>query len=653
MQYKIDPKTGKKIKFADDATSYITADGVDLSGSPTEWQADFTSAEAMQAAKLYHDIRWKKWLKNPKTGAAIYLSAEDIERKSVNHDGAMLSFEEQDIITGVGRAQTKQRGEAASKSLWEYLAKGEVAMYPWFVNDLYHIGRSKGINPDLLSWFPFPKGHGEKARKTVQIQNHYIVMYEGVGRRSKAERDMVWKAMTALRDNEVRDSIIENKVLSGLSRFVKPNDLKRLGYEEYLKVVPEAIRKNYADLDSGTIVSKTEPFMGFWQTVNSAIGNEVLSLILSVTGQDFDYGTALKEVERKANSGMMFQMSSEEIEQYRPKARIVFGIVLVIAVILMIKIIRQNTSSQGNSKNELKTGNVYNKWLAWGMVAPALALIALWSYYPLMKGMVMAFQNYKVAGESPFVGLDNFILLFLDKSFWMSMLRTVYFVFLNMLLNFTTPIILAILLTDVPRFKIFFRTLSFLPQMTSGLVIALLWEMMYDPTPEGFFNQMITLFNLIPFVDIPQQQWLQDPALAMICVIMPSVWASLGMGSLIYLAALSSLPRELYEAAEIDGASIFSKMKNITLPAIMPLIIINFVGAFINTFQGMGNIFLMTFGGPGEATTVVGMKIWIEAYANLRFSMATTMAWTLGAMLIGFTYFQIKFLGKLEFKRAK
>ncbi len=84
----------------------------------------------------------------------------------------------------------------------------------------------------------------------------------------------------------------------------------------------------------------------------------------------------------------------------------------------------------------------------------------------------------------------------------------------------------------------------------------------------------------------------------------------------------------------------------------MPLIIINFVGTFIGTFQNMGNIFLLTFGGPDNATTVVGLKIWIEAYNNLRFSMATSMAWILGSLLIGLTYVQIQFLKKIEYKRA-
>jgi multiple sugar transport system permease protein len=266
--------------------------------------------------------------------------------------------------------------------------------------------------------------------------------------------------------------------------------------------------------------------------------------------------------------------------------------------------------------------------------------------------MLMAFQDYKIAGESKFVGLDNFIVLLLDSSFWMSIVRTCYFVFLNMLLAFCAPIILALLLSEVPRFRIFFRTLFFLPQMTSGIVIALMWKLMYNPTPSGFFNQLISILNYIPFVNIESQTWLQDPKLAMICCVLPTVWASMGMASLIYLAALHSVPNDLYEAADIDGAGLRQKLLKITLPSLLPLIIINFVGTFIGTFQNMGNIFLLTFGGPGEATTVIGLKIWIEAYNNLRFSMATSMAWIMGSLLIGLTFVQIQFLKKVEYKRA-
>ncbi len=126
----------------------------------------------------------------------------------------------------------------------------------------------------------------------------------------------------------------------------------------------------------------------------------------------------------------------------------------------------------------------------------------------------------------------------------------------------------------------------------------------------------------------------------------------MGMSSLIYLAALKGVSEEIYEAAEIDGAGIWHKLTNITLPTIFPLILINFVGVFIGTFQSMGNILLLTYGGPGDATMVAGMRIWIEAYNNLRFSTATSMAWMLGMLLIAFTYLQVRILQRVEFRKA-
>jgi ABC-type sugar transport system permease subunit len=139
----------------------------------------------------------------------------------------------------------------------------------------------------------------------------------------------------------------------------------------------------------------------------------------------------------------------------------------------------------------------------------------------------------------------------------------------------------------------------------------------------------------------------------MACCILPGVWAGAGIASLIYVAALSSLPEEYYEAAALDGAGLFARFRHVCLPQIMPLIVINFVGAFIGAFQAMSSIFLLTFGGPGNTTMVLGMSIWKEAYNNLRFSTATTMAWFMGVGLIGFTYLQIRILRRIEFRRAE
>lgn len=258
----------------------------------------------------------------------------------------------------------------------------------------------------------------------------------------------------------------------------------------------------------------------------------------------------------------------------------------------------------------------------------------------------MAFQDYRIVGTPAWTGLDNFIRVASDPGFWATWGRTLQYVGITLVLGFTTPVLLALLLSEIPRGKVFFRTVYFLPHLTSALVVTLLWKMMFDPTENGMLNQLLAAFG------VARHAWLQDPAWAMTCCILPGVWAGAGMASLIYVAALHGLPPDYYEAAAIDGAGILGRFRHVTLPQLLPLMVINFVGAFIAAFQGMGSIFLLTFGGPGDATNVLSLAIWKEAYNNLRFSTATTMAWFLGVALIGFTYLQIRFLRRVEFRQA-
>jgi multiple sugar transport system permease protein len=234
-----------------------------------------------------------------------------------------------------------------------------------------------------------------------------------------------------------------------------------------------------------------------------------------------------------------------------------------------------------------------------------------------------------------------------DPNTWLYAVKTAKFVAITLAFGFVTPIVLAILLAEIPRGKVFFRTLFFLPQMTSGLVVTLMWGMMYNPTENGVLNRLLLGLHL------PAQAWLQDPFWAMFCCVLPGVWAGAGVGSLIYIAALKAFPDDFYEAAAIDGAGLLRRLVHITLPQLMPLIVINFVGAFIGACQSMGSIFLLTFGGPGKETTVLGLAIWKLAYNDLRFSAATTLAWFMGTALIAFTYLQIRFLRRVEFRRAE
>ncbi|MFA6293705.1 MAG: extracellular solute-binding protein [Victivallales bacterium] len=649
MQIRTSPTTGKEYLLPPDTLRFTTPEGEDLSRAKITWKANFSSEAGIKAAGFYHKLRWMRWMIDPETKEPVSLNEEDLAAKKVKIGDRAIAFTPKDIITGVARGQTEQRGTGA----FDLLSRGEVAMVTWFVQDLNSIGSTTGLDSDLLSWFPFPAANSPGGRQVVQVQNHYVTMCESVGDRPKEERDKVWEVLTAITDQKVADDAVREKVLSGLARFVNPEDLKRLGLDDYLKDVPKGIRDNYARIASGDIAVFTEPYMGFWITMDNNINAQVLSLIIAETGDNFDYKAALNKIETDANSGLMFGRSEAELDRYRPTARIIFTLLVIVIVVFFIMIVRSQLVAVGSQHVTGSTRSVAHPLAPWLLLGPAVLLIGLWSYYPLLRGMVMAFQDYRIAGESRFVGLDNFISLALDSSFWMALVRTGYYVLLNMALAFCAPIILALMLSEIPVGKYVYRTFFFLPQVTSGLVIALLWKMMYEPTPQGFMNQLIGYLNMIPFVDISSQTWLQDPKIAMLCCVIPTVWASMGMASLIYLAALKSVPEELYEAADVDGAGIFTKLRKITMPTLLPLIVINFVGAFIGTFQNMGNIFLMTFGGPGESTTVVGLLIWKEAYNNLRFSMATSMAWVLGSLLIGFTYLQIQFLKKVEFRKAE
>ena len=510
---------------------------------------------------------------------------------------------------------------------------------------------------DQIGLMPFPAAD-ENCRPVLQAHKHFYAMTEGVGRRPKEKRDAVWACVEQLASGEVYDETVRKNVAEGRARWCLPSDLKRLGFDEHLAEVPPGIRQMYDDLAAGRIRAVTEPYMGFWQAASDLVSRRFLGILLSDAGKDLDCAAALKSISDDANRGLMFDADRARIEKARPVARVVLG-VLVICVLacawLVVK--RQRTKDKGqrleDGKRKAKDegGGAprrggCQRYLPWLFLLPAIVSIALWSYWPLIRGALMAFQDYRIVGAGTWEGLDNFIRVASDPGFWKAWGRTLQYVAITLALGFVSPVILALLLSEIPRGKVFFRTVSFLPHLTSALVVTLMWKMMFDPTENGMLNQALAWFG------VGRHAWLQDPSWAMTCCILPGVWAGMGTASLIYIAALGSLPPDYYEAAAIDGAGIFARFRHVTLPQLLPLMVINFVGAFIAAFQGMGSIFLLTFGGPGDATNVLSLVIWKEAYNNLRFSTATTMAWFLGTALVAFTYLQIRFLRRVEFRQA-
>ena len=509
-----------------------------------------------------------------------------------------------------------------------------------------------------IGLMPFPAAD-EGGVRVLQAHRHFYAMSESVRRRPKAERDRVWQCLCALASPELADEEVRRNVDEGRLQWCRPSDLRRLGYGDRLGEVPAGIREMYDDLERGEIKAVTEPWVGFWQAAGDLVQRRFLGLLLSsASGKHFDYAAALASITEDANRGLMFDSDRSRVDAARPYARIVFGALLACALVAAGLVWKVKRPAPGASAPpHLRTSESPNlrtsaprarsRALApWLFLAPAVLSILVWSYYPLVRGGVMAFQDYRIVGSSAWTGLDNFIRVSCDPGFWAAWGRTLEYVAITLLFGFFTPILLAVMLCEIPRGKILFRFLYFLPHLTSALVVTLLWKLMFAAGPDGILNRAFALFGVAP------HDWLQDPAWAMVCCILPGVWAGAGISSLIYIAAIESLPRDYYEAAALDGAGILARFRHITFPQIAPLMVINFVGSFIAAFQGMGSIFLLTFGGPGDATQVVSLQIWKEAYINLRFSTATTMAWYLGVALIAFTYLQIRLLRRVEFRQA-
>ena len=656
VQSRLSRLRGTPVDFPMEATRCFTEDGEDLSDVPPVWRAAFDSPEALAAAEFLRRLAWAPWVRHPRTGEPVDLTPAEARAGHASRDGQTLHFSPEDVQEGVALKLPLNNDPAP-------FIRGEVAAMFAGTEALERITGEGGLDPESIGLMPFPAAERGLPR-VFQAHRHFWGISEGVARRPPAEQDLVFACLERLASPSLNDAYIRQQVLEGNARWCHPDDLRRLGLDAYLDDIPPAIRRLYDDLDAGRIVARTEPFVGFWQGVSDLLQRRLLGLVLSEEGRGLDVAAALRAINDDANRGLMFRVPEHELDRHRPLARsILFAVVLAFLTFLTVAVLRRRSARarervEGDrvaSPPSPRRGGPFSvlrspfshAWTPWLMLLPALLSVALWSYYPLLQGVLMAFRDYHIVGDSPWVGLDNFILVATDWGFWASAGRTLKYVALTLLLGFLTPVVLAVLLTEIPRGKVLFRTLYFLPHLTSTLVVTLLWQLLYDPTENGMLNQLLAALGL------GHRTWLQDPALAMVCCILPGVWAGAGISSLIYIAALQALPQDYYEAAAIDGAGFWGRVRHVLLPQLLPLMVINFVGAFIAAFQSIGGIFLLTFGGPGDATNVLSLAIWKEAYNNLRMGTATTMAWFLGVGLIAFTYLQFRILRRVEFRRAE
>lgn len=271
---------------------------------------------------------------------------------------------------------------------------------------------------------------------------------------------------------------------------------------------------------------------------------------------------------------------------------------------------------------------------------PLLIIFGVFSWSPIVQAVIMSFQKTNLVTPPTFVGWDNFVAVFNDPLFWTAVRNTAYFAFLAILIGYPVPLIVAVLMSEVRRFKGLFSVLAYLPVVILPVVSVLLWKIFYDASPTGVFNTILGWFH------IPPQPWIQDAATAMPSLVLQATWAGAGGTIIIYLAAMTSVAPELYDAAEVDGASLWAKIWHVTLPQLRGILFITFILQIIATAQVFLQPYLFTGGGPANSTTTILLLIYQYAFTNSlggAYGQATALSLMLAVFLavLSIVYFRL------------
>jgi ABC-type sugar transport system permease subunit/ABC-type glycerol-3-phosphate transport system substrate-binding protein len=531
------------------------------------------------------------------------------------------------------------------------IRQGKVSMWLDYTNDV--LLNLSDLDPSTLGIAALPAGPAGQAN---EINAGMWAINASI--KDPAKLEACWKFIKFFSGDDAARVSTQRFVEQGMGNLVNPEWLEKFGYPEYIgQVDPLYVQANKRLFETGVPEPYGRNMAQVYAVMDAALDraklnpNEPAKQILAETAREMD-------------QKLLGFTPPEEKARQRVMAIGVLSGMAFIFVGVTVFFMRSARKNPALVMDQLPAGmrrrDIYR--FASFCLLPAVLSILVWSYFPLGRGLLIAFQDYRILQPPTWVGLDNFMAVFAQPVFWRSLINSLVYVALSLAIGFFLPIILALALNEIPRFKVFFRTLFYLPAMTSPIVIAFLWRQFYDKAETGILNSL-----LAPFIDminplmailhqspIPKNNdWLGNPSLAMFAVVLPGIWAGAGPGSILYLAALKNIPTERYEAADLDGATWMSKIRHIVLPGLKPLILINLLGVFIAGFKAMEPVFILTGGGPLNATRTIGLEIWENAFMFLKFGYATAAAWVMGTILIGFTLIQIRSLLNMKFGTAR
>jgi multiple sugar transport system permease protein len=269
------------------------------------------------------------------------------------------------------------------------------------------------------------------------------------------------------------------------------------------------------------------------------------------------------------------------------------------------------------------------------LVAPAVIAAGVFLYGPMVVSGYWSFTEFHGIGEAVWVGLDNYREILGDEQFRHALLNTAIFVVLGQGTGPIFGLASAILLNRSMRLRGLFRAAYFLPVMVSLVVAATIWKILL--TESGIVNQVFR------FLHLPTTQWLENPSTALPAIVVTSVWQGFGFETVIFLAALQAIPRDLYDAAFVDGATAWERFRYVTLPALRPTIAFVYVIGVIGTFQVYDQIFVMSngTGGPIDSTRTIVFDL-VERFQRLKLGEASAVAYILLVILATLSFVQLR-----------
>jgi multiple sugar transport system permease protein len=284
-------------------------------------------------------------------------------------------------------------------------------------------------------------------------------------------------------------------------------------------------------------------------------------------------------------------------------------------------------------------------WSAYLFLTPGLIHFAIFTLFAVLFAFYISFHDWNIIkGETPFVGLDNYIRLFGDSRFHRSVLNTLQFL-IGVPLNLASGLAVALLLNTKVRGQGLYRTLYYIPVVTPLVVSSIIWKWVYQGD-YGLLNYYLLKLGIIQEKIV----WLANPDLALPALIIMGIWSGTGATMVIYLAGLQSIPEEMYDAAKVDGANSWQRLLFVTIPLLAPTTFFLLITNVIGTFQIFTQVYIMTNGGPLNRTTTIGYYLYTKAFRQLEMGYATAMAFALFGLIFVFTLLQMKFTkGDVEY----